>query len=68
MPVIIATGYAELSPRATRGFPRLSKPYTQQQLAEALASAYPANHRKNEFFITPMLSEAPMRTGLSGLV
>jgi PAS domain S-box-containing protein len=36
MPVIIATGYAELPPHATLGFPRLSKPYTQQQLAEAL--------------------------------
>jgi CheY-like chemotaxis protein len=42
MPVIIATGYAELPPRATLGFPRLSKPYTQQQLAEALDAASPA--------------------------
>jgi PAS domain S-box-containing protein len=36
MPVIIATGYAELPPRVTLGFPRLNKPYTQQQLADAL--------------------------------
>ena len=38
MPVIIATGYAELPPQVTLGFPRLNKPYTQEQLAQALAS------------------------------
>jgi PAS domain S-box-containing protein len=36
MPVIIATGYAELPPHVTLGFPRLNKPYTQEQLAQAL--------------------------------
>jgi signal transduction histidine kinase len=39
LPVVIATGYAELPPHATLGFPRLNKPYTQQQLAEALDMA-----------------------------
>ena len=39
MPIIIATGYAELPVNATIGFPRLSKPYTQHQLAEALENA-----------------------------
>ena len=39
MPVIIATGYAELPPHATLGFLRLSKPFTQLQLASALAKA-----------------------------
>jgi PAS domain S-box-containing protein len=39
MPVIIATGYAELPPQATLEFPRLNKPYTQQQLAQALETA-----------------------------
>jgi CheY-like chemotaxis protein len=34
--VIIATGYAELPPQITLGFPRLDKPYTQQQLVEAM--------------------------------
>lgn len=38
-PIIIASGYAELPPDATLGFPRLSKPYTQQQLSEALSHA-----------------------------
>ena len=39
LPVVIATGYAELPPHATLGFPRLNKPYTQQQLAEAVETA-----------------------------
>jgi PAS domain S-box-containing protein len=37
--VIIATGYAELPPQITLGFPRLNKPYTQQQLAEVMQTA-----------------------------
>ena len=36
IPIIIATGYAELPPDAALGFPRLSKPYTQQELSAAL--------------------------------
>ncbi len=39
MPIIIATGYAELPPDVALGFPRLSKPYTQQQLSDALIRA-----------------------------
>jgi signal transduction histidine kinase len=39
MPIVIATGYAELPPHVTLGFPRLSKPYTQQQLAEVIETA-----------------------------
>jgi PAS domain S-box-containing protein len=36
LPVIIATGYAELQSNVALGFPRLSKPYTQKELAEVL--------------------------------
>ena len=36
MLVILATGYAELPIESSFAFPRLSKPYTQEQLAEAL--------------------------------
>jgi PAS domain S-box-containing protein len=36
MLVILATGYAELPTELSLAFPRLSKPYTQEQLAEAL--------------------------------
>ncbi len=39
IPIIIATGYAELPPGATLEFPRLSKPYSQQELCEALERA-----------------------------
>ena len=39
IPIIIATGYAELPPGATLEFPRLSKPYSQQELSEALDRA-----------------------------
>jgi CheY-like chemotaxis protein len=48
MPIVIATGYAELPPHATLGFPRLSKPYTQQQLAEAIESASRLAPRSSE--------------------
>ncbi len=37
LPVIIATGYAELPSDREIGFPKLSKPYRQEDLAEMLA-------------------------------
>jgi CheY-like chemotaxis protein len=43
LPVVIATGYAELPPHSTLGFPRLNKPYTQQELAEALEATLNVN-------------------------
>ena len=39
MPVVLATGYAELPPGADASFLRLAKPFTQAQLAEAVAMA-----------------------------
>jgi PAS domain S-box-containing protein len=39
LPVVLATGYAELPPHATLDFPRVGKPYTQEELAEALDAA-----------------------------
>jgi PAS domain S-box-containing protein len=38
-PLVLATGYAELPAGADAGLPRLSKPYRQEALAEAIASA-----------------------------
>jgi PAS domain S-box-containing protein len=38
MPVILATGYAELPPGATASVGRLAKPFTQRALAEAVDS------------------------------
>ena len=39
LPIVLATGYAELPPRAALGFPRLGKPCTQKDLREALEKA-----------------------------
>ncbi|GAB6403261.1 hybrid sensor histidine kinase/response regulator [Pseudomonas sp. MHK4] len=39
MPIILATGYAERLEGFASGLPRLSKPFTQQNLVEIIASA-----------------------------
>jgi PAS domain S-box-containing protein len=36
LPIILATGYAELPPGADGGLPKLSKPFHQRQLADAI--------------------------------
>ena len=38
LPVILATGYAELPGGAGAGLPRLNKPFTEQELARAIAT------------------------------
>jgi CheY-like chemotaxis protein/anti-sigma regulatory factor (Ser/Thr protein kinase) len=38
LPIILATGYAELPPDAPLEFPRLGKPYSQEELAKTLDS------------------------------
>jgi CheY-like chemotaxis protein len=38
-PIILATGYAELPAGADAGLPRLAKPYRQEDLVDAIASA-----------------------------
>jgi len=42
MPIIVATGYAELSNRMARALPRLAKPFSQQELSAAIAGALEA--------------------------
>ena len=39
MPIILATGYAELPAGKANEFNRLSKPYTDNELAAALETA-----------------------------
>jgi PAS domain S-box-containing protein len=39
LPIILATGYAELAPGEADGLPRLAKPFGQRELAEAIARA-----------------------------
>ncbi len=41
LPVIIATGYAETPAGLARDLPRLAKPFTQDELAQAVARACP---------------------------
>ena len=38
LPILLATGYADLPTRASFELPRLSKPYMQKQLAEQITS------------------------------
>jgi len=38
LPILLATGYAELPPGATLSLPRIGKPYQQDQLATAIES------------------------------
>jgi CheY-like chemotaxis protein len=37
LPILIATGYADLPPGSGIDLPRISKPYTQAQLAKEIA-------------------------------
>ena len=39
LPIILATGYAELPPGLASELPKLSKPFTQQELANAVSAA-----------------------------
>jgi CheY-like chemotaxis protein len=41
LPVILATGYADLLPGAEGGLPKLGKPFRQQDLMQAVAVAIP---------------------------
>ncbi|QWT19371.1 response regulator [Bacillus sp. NP157] len=43
LPVIMATGYAELAPGVQLDLPRLAKPYSQASLADAIARALPCD-------------------------
>jgi CheY-like chemotaxis protein len=45
LPVLLATGYGELPPGINGNLPRLNKPFTQQQLAEAALACVRADDR-----------------------
>jgi PAS domain S-box-containing protein len=44
LPIVLATGYAELPARAVISFQRLAKPFTQKELADALAATLKAGN------------------------
>jgi signal transduction histidine kinase len=52
LPIILATGYADLPNEEDPGWPRLSKPYHQEELAAEIARA-----------LEPTLTGAPAQTG-----
>jgi CheY-like chemotaxis protein len=41
LPIILATGYAELPPGAETDLPKLAKPFRQQDLMQAVAAVFP---------------------------
>ena len=45
LPVIVATGFAEMESTAARTWPRLKKPFTQPELAHALARTIQASRK-----------------------
>lgn len=47
MPIVMVTGYAELPANAALDFPRLSKPYRQEQLAEILKKVSRGGNRQS---------------------
>ncbi|WP_274427187.1 hybrid sensor histidine kinase/response regulator [Chelativorans sp. YIM 93263] len=46
LPIVLATGYAELSDGVGHGLPRLAKPFTQKELAQAIDEALLQKGRK----------------------
>jgi CheY-like chemotaxis protein len=43
LPIVLATGYAEVPSHTRMSFPRLGKPYTQEELTRALEAAINPN-------------------------
>lgn len=43
IPIILATGFAELPPGTGEGLPKLAKPFTQDEMARAITEASPVS-------------------------
>ncbi|MEJ0015053.1 MAG: hypothetical protein WDN25_00535 [Acetobacteraceae bacterium] len=59
LPIILATGYAELPNGEDPGLPRLSKPYLQEELAAQIAKALGGTSSN----VIPLDAGAPCVTG-----
>jgi CheY-like chemotaxis protein len=67
LPVILATGYAQLSEGAATDLPRLIKPFTQNQLAEAVERILGAKEERAKVVsFRSRGSDTPKRIGRSG--
>ncbi len=53
MPVMLATGYAEMKPGAGAGLPRLAKPFTEDDLAEQIVSIRPRERERGRVLKFP---------------
>ncbi len=53
LPVILATGYAELASEEGRSLPKLAKPFTQDELAALVASSVETSTRKGRVLKFP---------------
>ncbi|MCQ0990372.1 MHYT domain-containing protein [Jiella marina] len=51
LPVLLVTGYAELPPGTNRNLPRLSKPFSLEDLAAAIDAAVSTSHADNIAFL-----------------
>ncbi|ORE90617.1 MHYT domain-containing protein [Aurantimonas sp. 22II-16-19i] len=51
LPVLLATGYVELPPGVDQNLPRLSKPFSSENLAEAMNAALAASRSANVTFL-----------------
>ena len=67
LPIVLATGYADLAPHATTlSFPRLAKPYTQQELAKVLEAAVGATGSKELVGSRGLGQSQPLEPGREG--
>jgi CheY-like chemotaxis protein len=53
LPVILATGYAELASEEGRSLPKLAKPFTQDELAALVASSVETSARNGRILKFP---------------
>src|SRR5262249_32102826 len=58
--VLLATGYAELAPRDDIGLPRLSKPYLQRDLADAILRLNPPRRKPDQ--VIPLRAQPAPKT------
>ncbi|NDW08019.1 response regulator, partial [Jiella pacifica] len=58
LPVLLATGYVELPAGADQSLPRLSKPFSLEELAGAINAAMSVSRAENVTFLSQRLRQA----------
>ena len=62
IPVLLATGYAEMAPRDDIGLPRLAKPYLQRELAAAILRINPPRRKPDR--VVPLCTQPAQKLAL----